>query len=206
MLPMTLPQGSPGDGGSHRPGCGVHHLESVERLERPHEAREGKEDPAPGWLSEAPRADVMSSRQFLISFCLLSGICLVFFYFSQRQISDPWIRLALNPEITDHLGKTMQYQRDLANLDPENKARYRAEFEETAALLAHMEVLRTNRKKNRQPLPAPPALGIYPEPPGPWRAPAMASANHEPPALHDQEQPGASGRGRDRSVDCRSWP
>jgi len=88
----------------------------------------------------------MGLKQYLISFSLMSGLCLLFFYVSQKQITSPWIQLALNPEISDIFVQSMKNQKELAHLDPDNKDEYREQFDQTQELLAHMEVLQTSRQ------------------------------------------------------------
>lgn len=87
----------------------------------------------------------MALKQGVMLFCVVSGFCLAFFYVSQKHLTEPWIRLALNPEINETLLQAVQNQRKLAKLDPENQAEYHRQFEETRNLLKNMEVLRTKR-------------------------------------------------------------
>jgi signal transduction histidine kinase len=90
---------------------------------------------------------MMALKQGVTLFCVVTGFCLVFFYISQKHLTEPWIRLALNPEVNDTLLQSIQNQRKLAKLDPEKQAEYHQQFEETRELLQNMEVLRTKRSK-----------------------------------------------------------
>lgn len=89
----------------------------------------------------------MALKQGAMLFCVVTGFCLVFFYISQKHLTEPWIRLALNPEVNDTLLQAVQNQRKLAKLDPENQAEYHQQFQETRTLLQNMEVLRTKRAR-----------------------------------------------------------
>ncbi|MEW6368013.1 MAG: HAMP domain-containing sensor histidine kinase [Acidobacteriota bacterium] len=88
----------------------------------------------------------MTFRQHLVSLCIMSGLCLAFFQASHRWIADAWMRMALNPEINDLLLQAMLSQKRLAELEPDKTADYRRQYDQTRALLAHLEVLRTSRQ------------------------------------------------------------
>ncbi len=88
----------------------------------------------------------MNYRQLLVTLCFMIGICLLFFYASQKWITGAWMQLALNPEINDVLADSIVNQKRLAHLEPEKESEYREQFDRTQALLAHMEVLQSSRQ------------------------------------------------------------
>jgi len=89
----------------------------------------------------------MSLRGQLLGFCLMSLVCLLFFHLSQRQLSQPWVQLALNPQFQQVLVDAMHDQKSLALLDPKNESAYRSRFEKTQTQLAHLEILKANRAR-----------------------------------------------------------
>ena len=87
----------------------------------------------------------MAFKEHLVSLSLMMGACLLFFQISQRGLSDPWIQLALDPEVNEVLSIAIQNQKKLSKYEPEREATSRAQFERTQGLLAHREVLLANR-------------------------------------------------------------
>ena len=65
----------------------------------------------------------------------------------ERQISGAWFRLGLQPEIAIALERSLDDQKALARLTPERRDEYRGRFEETQALLNHLQILQHNRKE-----------------------------------------------------------
>lgn len=65
----------------------------------------------------------------------------------ERQISGAWFRLGLQPEIAIALEHSLDDQKALARLIPEREAEYRSRFDETQALLNHLQILQHNRKE-----------------------------------------------------------
>jgi signal transduction histidine kinase len=64
----------------------------------------------------------------------------------ERQISAAWFRLGVQPEITATLERSMDDQKRLARLDPQDRDDYRARFEATQTLLNHLRILEHNRQ------------------------------------------------------------
>jgi two-component system nitrogen regulation sensor histidine kinase NtrY len=65
----------------------------------------------------------------------------------ERQISGPWFRLAVHPEITAALEQAMEDQKRLAHFEPQSQDKYRARFENTRVLLNHLDILDYNRQR-----------------------------------------------------------
>jgi two-component system nitrogen regulation sensor histidine kinase NtrY len=65
----------------------------------------------------------------------------------ERQISGPWFRLAVHPEITAALEQAMEDQKRLARFEPQSQDKYRARFENTRLLLNHLDILDYNRER-----------------------------------------------------------
>jgi signal transduction histidine kinase len=65
----------------------------------------------------------------------------------ERQISGPWFRLGLHPEITETLKQSMDDQKRLARFEPQRRDEYRARFEATQSLLNHLRILEHNRQR-----------------------------------------------------------
>ncbi|HEX4959409.1 MAG TPA: HAMP domain-containing sensor histidine kinase [Thermoanaerobaculia bacterium] len=74
---------------------------------------------------------------------LLAAAALLWLF--EKQISGPWFRLGLHPEITDALVQSEADQRTLAHLDPARRDVYRNRFESTVKLVNHLRILETNR-------------------------------------------------------------
>ena len=65
----------------------------------------------------------------------------------ERQISGAWFRVGLQPEIAVALERSLDDQKALARFTPERRDEYRGRFEETQALLNHLQILQHNRKE-----------------------------------------------------------
>ncbi|HSN85513.1 MAG TPA: HAMP domain-containing sensor histidine kinase [Thermoanaerobaculia bacterium] len=65
----------------------------------------------------------------------------------ERQISGAWFRVGLQPEIAIALERSLDDQKALARFTPERRDEYRGRFEETQALLNHLQILQHNRKE-----------------------------------------------------------
>lgn len=63
-----------------------------------------------------------------------------------HQISSVWLDVALHPEVRQALERSLEDQKKLRALDPEQRERYRTQFDETRTLLNRIEVLRMNRE------------------------------------------------------------
>ncbi|HEV7241523.1 MAG TPA: ATP-binding protein [Thermoanaerobaculia bacterium] len=69
----------------------------------------------------------------------------VLFWFLLHQISSVWLDVALRPEVRQALEQSMEDQKKLRGLDPEQREQYRRRFDDTRTLLNRIEVLRMNR-------------------------------------------------------------
>lgn len=65
----------------------------------------------------------------------------------EKQISGPWFRLGLHPEITAALEQSMDDQKRLARFEPQSRDEHRARFEATQTLLNHLRILEHNRQR-----------------------------------------------------------
>ena len=62
-----------------------------------------------------------------------------------HQISSVWLDVALRPEVRQALERSLEDQKKLRALDPEQREKYRKQFDDTRTLLNRIEVLRMNR-------------------------------------------------------------
>jgi two-component system nitrogen regulation sensor histidine kinase NtrY len=76
---------------------------------------------------------------------LLAAVAVLWLF--EKQISGPWFRLGLHPEITAALEQSMDDQKRLAHFEPQSQAGYRARFEATQTLLNHLRILEHNRQR-----------------------------------------------------------
>src|SRR5436305_1750627 len=89
----------------------------------------------------------MNLRSAAVTVCgMLLAVAAVLWLF-EREISGPWFRLGLQPEITPALERSMDDQKRLARLDPQRRDEYRARFEATQTLLNHLRILEHNRQR-----------------------------------------------------------
>lgn len=86
----------------------------------------------------------MNVRSAIITLCgmLLAAAAVLWFF--DREISGPWFRLGVQPEIVSTLESSMADQKALARLDPAHRDGYRARFEATEGLLNHLRILQHN--------------------------------------------------------------
>ncbi len=87
----------------------------------------------------------MNLRSAAVTVCgmLLAAAAVLWLF--EREISGPWFRLGVHPEITAALVQAMDDQKRLARFEPQNADKYRARFENTRALLNHLDILDYNR-------------------------------------------------------------
>lgn len=87
----------------------------------------------------------MNLRSAVVTLCgmLLAAAAVLWLF--DREISGPWFRLGVQPEITSELERSMADQKALARLDPSHRDDYHARFEATEALLNHFRILEHNR-------------------------------------------------------------
>ncbi|HSS77526.1 MAG TPA: HAMP domain-containing sensor histidine kinase [Thermoanaerobaculia bacterium] len=76
---------------------------------------------------------------------LLAAVAVLWLF--EKQISGPWFRLGLHPEITSALEHSMDDQKRLARFEPQSRDEYRARFEATQTLLNHLRILEHNRQR-----------------------------------------------------------
>lgn len=70
---------------------------------------------------------------------------MLLFWAGVHQVAGLWLDLALHPEVTAALERSMEDQRRLRALDPARAAEYRRTFEDSRTLLNRIEVIRMNR-------------------------------------------------------------
>ena len=89
----------------------------------------------------------MNLRSAAVTVCgmLLAAAAVLWLF--ERQISGPWFRLGLQPEIIATLERSMDDQKKMAHLDPQRRDEYRARFEATQTLLNHLRILEHNRQR-----------------------------------------------------------
>jgi two-component system nitrogen regulation sensor histidine kinase NtrY len=88
----------------------------------------------------------MNVRSALVT---LSGMLLaaaVVLWLFDREISGPWFRLGVQPEIVSTLERSMTDQKALARQDPGHREEYRSRFEATQGLLNHLRILEHNHE------------------------------------------------------------
>ena len=92
----------------------------------------------------------MNVRSALVTLCgmLLAAAAVLWLF--DREISGPWFRLGVQPEITSELERSMTDQKALARFDPQHRDLYHARFEATEALLNHFRILEHNQKGIRR--------------------------------------------------------
>jgi signal transduction histidine kinase len=89
----------------------------------------------------------MNVRSAAVTLCgmLLAAAAMLWLF--DRQISGPWFRLGVQPEIVSTLEVSLADQKALARLDPGRKAEYRERFESTQTLLNRLRILQHNQKE-----------------------------------------------------------
>jgi signal transduction histidine kinase len=92
----------------------------------------------------------MNLRSAVVTLCgmLLAAAAVLWLF--DREISGPWFRLGVQPEITSELERSMADQKALARFDPQHRDDYRARFEATEGLLNHFRILEHNQKGIRR--------------------------------------------------------
>ena len=87
----------------------------------------------------------MNLRSAAATLCGMLLAAAVVLWLFDREISGPWFRLGVQPEITSELERSMTDQKTLARFDPQHRDLYHARFEATEALLNHFRILEHNR-------------------------------------------------------------
>lgn len=85
------------------------------------------------------------ARSLAIVFGAVAASALLF-WLVLHQLSGLWLDVALRPEVRQALERSMDDQRQLRRLDPQQRERYRRRFDDTRTLLNRIEVLRLNRE------------------------------------------------------------
>ncbi len=67
------------------------------------------------------------------------------FWFVLHRVAGLWLHVALTPEVSQTLERSMEDQKHLRRLDPQHSDAYRRRFDDTRTLLNRLEVLRMNR-------------------------------------------------------------
>ncbi|MEA2600284.1 MAG: two-component system, NtrC family, nitrogen regulation sensor histidine kinase NtrY [Acidobacteriota bacterium] len=88
----------------------------------------------------------MNLRSAAVTVCGLLLAAAAVLWLFERQISAAWFRLGVQPEITATLERSLDDQKKLARLDPQDRDDYRARFEATQTLLNHLRILEHNRQ------------------------------------------------------------
>ena len=88
----------------------------------------------------------MRARPLLVA-VVVAAVAALFFYLAQRQLTSPLIGLATHREVAERLHQSLDDQRRLAELVPEEAEHYHAEFDKTFALSRHLRVLEQNREQ-----------------------------------------------------------
>ncbi|HEY4597260.1 MAG TPA: HAMP domain-containing sensor histidine kinase [Thermoanaerobaculia bacterium] len=87
----------------------------------------------------------MNLRSAVVTLCGMLLVAAAVLWLFDREISGPWFRLGVQPEITSELERSMTDQKTLARFDPQHRDLYHARFEATEALLNHFRILEHNR-------------------------------------------------------------
>ena len=80
----------------------------------------------------------------VLLFAVVAAVAL--FWFLLHQVSSVWLDVALRPEVRQALEQSMEDQKKLRELNPEQREQYRRRFDDTQKLLNRIEVLRMNRE------------------------------------------------------------
>jgi two-component system nitrogen regulation sensor histidine kinase NtrY len=89
----------------------------------------------------------MNVRSALVTLCGMLLAAAVVLWLFDREISGPWFRLGVQPEIVSTLERSMTDQKALARHDPGHREEYRARFEATQELLNHLRILEHNHAR-----------------------------------------------------------
>ena len=85
------------------------------------------------------------TRSLATLFAAVAAAALLF-WFVLHRVSGMWLDVALRPEVSQALERSMEDQKQLRRLDPAQREQYRKRFEETQTLVKRIEVLRMNRE------------------------------------------------------------
>lgn len=88
----------------------------------------------------------MRGRRSILAVLVTIAAATLLFWALLHQISAMWLDVALRPEVSRALARSMEDQKTLRRLDPAQRDAYRRRFEETRLLLNRIEVIRLNRE------------------------------------------------------------
>lgn len=88
----------------------------------------------------------MNVRTLFLSSALMVGVALLLFGVFQRQVSRFWVNLATHPEVRFILEQAAEDQRQLAQLDPDQKNVYRQRFDQIQQVRQNLLVLQHTRE------------------------------------------------------------
>jgi C4-dicarboxylate-specific signal transduction histidine kinase len=88
----------------------------------------------------------MTRARSLVLLLAAVAAAALLFWFVLHRVSGLWLDVALRPEVRQALERSMEDQKRLRRLDPQQRETYRRRFEETQTLLNRIEVLRMNRE------------------------------------------------------------
>jgi C4-dicarboxylate-specific signal transduction histidine kinase len=87
----------------------------------------------------------MNLRTPLLAALLMAGAASLIFHFFQRQVSTASFAFGSHPEVRAELDASLDDQRRLADLDPENSEKYRARFGQIETTVHRLQILDHNR-------------------------------------------------------------
>ena len=88
----------------------------------------------------------MTATRSTVTVILTIAAATLLFWVVLHQISSLWLDVALRPEVREALARSMEDQKKLRSLDPEQREEYRRRFDATRRLLNRIEVIRMNRE------------------------------------------------------------
>lgn len=87
----------------------------------------------------------MTSMRAALALASALIAAMLLFWAGVHQVAGVWLDVALHPEVTAALERSMEDQRRLRALDPLRAGEYRRRFEDSRTLLNRIEVIRMNR-------------------------------------------------------------
>ena len=89
----------------------------------------------------------MTWRATLMAVILMAAAAVTLFWVFQRQIAGPSPAFHLPDEILPALEESLEDQKRLADLDPEQEAQYRARFDGLGTTVGRLRILEHNRER-----------------------------------------------------------
>ena len=81
----------------------------------------------------------------ILSLVLLVAVAVAVFHLFQRRLSDAAFTFTVNPEVLEQLERSLQDQRELARLRPEDREMYRRRFEDLERTVQHLKIISHSR-------------------------------------------------------------